>query len=271
MQNIADIEKDFLGFIPSLPVVTASFIELTRELSISKKSYANLLLSDPLLSSRIFSYINLVLNQGNSGYLSINKGVALMGLHKFKNIVMAFSLFPMFQEADCVNLFKFSLKTAYFAKDLASEFKLINPHDAFLLGFLHDIGKIPLKNKFKDSYTVAPYSDDDIISEYSLEDETNKFGYCHSDLSEYICKIWNLPIVVADAIKFHHFPLSAMLPQAASIIYLADILSHKNSRISKDSQKIFQYMQLSKTDLAPYASGCERKLEPFFDILNINN
>lgn len=270
MQNtVKDIEKDFLGYLPALPDIAAKFIALTRELNTSKNSYANLLLSDPILSSRIFSYINLVLNPGNSGYLSINKGVSLMGLHKFKNVVMAFALFPAFQEADCVELFKYSLTTAYYSKDIAAQFNLINEHDAFLLGFLHDIGKLALKNKFPDAYNILPHKSDELQHEYTTEEEINEFKYSHSDISEFICKKWSLPVVVADAVKFHHFPLDAMLPQAASIIYLSDMLAHNIAKASSESQKVFQYMQLSKSDLAPYAVGCERKLMPFFEILNI--
>lgn len=265
-----DIEKDFLGYLPSLPKVAAEFIELTRELNTSKNSYANFLLSDPVLSTRIFSYINLVLNPSNTGYLSINKGISIMGLHKFKNLVMAFSLFPVFQEADSVELYKYSLLTAYYSKAIASHFNLINPHDAFLLGFLHDIGKLALKNKFRDKYSdTVSCDDDEPVYEYSPEEEIADFNYCHADISEYICRKWSLPVVVADAIKFHHFPLDAMLPQAASVVYLSDLLAHKNTRFTKESQKVFQYMQLSKSDLLPHADISLRKVQPFFEILNI--
>ncbi len=264
------IEQDFLGCLPELPPVMEKFIELTRELNISKNSYANILLADPLLSSRIFSYINKVLNPSKSGYISVNKGVSLMGLHKFKNVVLAFSLFPVFQEADCVDLFKYSLLTAYYCKDIAAQFKLINPHDAFLLGFLHDIGKIAMKNKFGSKYLITSMEDDNEIKIYPQEEEIGEFGYCHADLSEYICRRWNLPIVVTDSIRYHHFPLDAMLPQASSIIYLADLLAHKNTKITKSSQKVFQYMQLSKSQIAPYSMGGIKKLIPYYEILDIN-
>ena len=61
-----------------------------------------------------------------------------------------------------------------------------------------------------------------------------------------------------------------MLPQAASIIYLSDILAHKNTKLSKESQKVFQYMQLSKTQIMPYSMGGMKKLIPFYEILDIN-
>lgn len=264
------IEQDFLGCLPELPPVMAKFIELTRELNISKNSYANILLTDPLLSSRIFTYINKVLNPSKSGYISVNKGVSLMGLHKFKNVVLAFSLFPVFQEAECVELFKYSLLTAYYSKDIAAQFKLINPHDAFLLGFLHDIGKIAMKNKFGSKYLITSIEDRNEVKIYTQEEEVAEFGYCHADISEYICRCWNLPIVVTDSIRYHHFPLDAMLPQAASIIYLADILAHKNNKLTIESQKVFQYMQLSKTQIMPYSMGGMKKLIPYYEILDIN-
>ncbi|MCD8025012.1 MAG: HDOD domain-containing protein [Candidatus Gastranaerophilales bacterium] len=265
----SDIEKDFLGYLPELPEIASQFIELTRELNISKKSYANLLLSDPVLSTRIFSYINLVLNPSNSNYLSINKGISIMGLHKFKNVVIAFSLFSAFQEANCISLFKYSLETAYYSKSIAAEYNLINPHDAFLLGFLHDIGKLAMRNKFGEEYELASLESGDIVHDYTQEEEVEKFKYSHSDISEYICKKWKLPIVVYDAIKFHHFPLTALLPQASSIIYLADILAHKNTVPSKESRKVFQYMRLTKDSIAHYAADQEKKMLPYLEILNI--
>ena len=271
MQSISgnDMAKDFLGYLPELPDVMAQFIELTRQLNTTKTSYANILLSDQILSTRIFSYINLVLNTSKTDYLSINKGISLMGLHMFKNVVLAFSLYPAFEDAGCIELFKYSLSTAYYSKEIALQFKFINPHDAFLLGFLHDIGKLALKNKFKDEYKFTTHNVLDIEKQYTIEEELAKFNYCHSDLGEYICKTWNLPIVVTDAIRFHHYPLDAMLPQAASIIYLSDILAHKNMRITPEDMKIFQYMQLSKSDIMPYSIGQEKKLMPYFEILGI--
>lgn len=264
------IEQDFLGCLPELPPVMEKFIELTRELNISKNSYANILLKDSLLSSRIFTYINKVLNPSKSSYISINKGVSIMGLHKFKNVVLAFSLFPVFHDADCIELFKYSLLTAYFSKDIASQFKLINPHDAFLLGFLHDIGKLAMKNKFGSKYKITSIEDNNEIKIYTQEEEVAEFGYCHADLSEYICRRWNLPIVVTDSIRYHHFPLDAMLPQAASIIYLADLMAHNNTKITKENQKVFQYMQLTKTQILPYISGGIKKIIPFYEILDIS-
>ena len=264
-----NIEREFIGCLPTLSDVALQFVSLTRELSTPKRSYANLLLSDPTLSTRIFSYINLVLNSGNSSYLSINKGISLMGLHKFKNLVVTFSLFPVFHKADCIDLFKYSLLTGYQCKDIASQFNLINPNDAFLLGFLHDIGKIAIKNKFGEKYSLMLDGLEDTTDENIVKHEKEVFGYSHSDISEFVCKSWNLPLILYDAIKNHHAPLDAMLPQAASIIYLSDMLAHKSNRTSDENQKVFQYLRLSKSDLASYMVGYERKLQPYFEVLGM--
>lgn len=268
LQNDA-VEKFFIGCLPQLPEVAANFIDLTRKLNTSKTSYANLLLSEPVLSTRIFSYINLVLNPSNSGYLSINKGISIMGLHGFKNIVIAFSLFPSFQDADCTALYKHSLLCAYYSSAIASQFNFINQHDAFLLGFLHDIGKLALKNRFGDEYKISDNVNTIPENEFSCSDEIEKFGYSHSDISEFICNHWNLPAVISDAVKFHHSPFDAMLPQAAAIIFLSQMLANQNTAGVQETQRVLQYMRLSKSDLFPYIDGSSRKLQPFFEILGI--
>lgn len=262
-----NIEQDFIGCIPELPPVMKKLIELTRTLNVSRNSYANILLADSVLSSRVFSYINLVLNSSNSAYISINKGVSIMGLHKFKNVALVFSLFPVFQEAECEKLFKYSLLTAYYSKEIASRFNFINRHDAFLMGFLHDIGKIAMRNRFGEKYETASHDKGGSIKTYTAEEELREFNCCHTDLSEYICRLWNLPIVITDSIKFHHLPLKAMLPQAASIIYLADMLANKNNKVTKENQQIFQYMRLSKSELMSYSNNCNKKILPFLEIL----
>jgi len=272
VENTADfdIERDFRGCVPEMPDVFAKFIDLARELSVTKRSYANYLLLDPTLSTRIFSYINLVLNPSGMGYISINKGISLMGLQKFKNLVMVFSLYPIYEEMQCIDLFKHSLESAYIAKGIAAQYNFINPHDAFLLGFLHDIGKIAFKTKFGDKYAIFR-NDGGVTRESTIEEEVTEFKYCHADISEYTAKKWNLPLVIVDAIKYHHFPLSAMLPQAASIIYLAGIISKKDFKLQPQLQKVLHYMQLTKADLAQFMGQTARFTMPFYEILGIHD
>ncbi len=267
--NHLDIENDFLGYIPELPEVAGKFIALTRQLNTVNKLYANLLLSDALLSTRLFSYINLTLCQGDMSYMSLNKGLSLVGLHEAKNIVLVFSLFPLFEEANCIDLFKYSLTSAFYSKKIALEYNLINPQDAFLLGFLHDIGRIVMKNKFKDKYLLPAFPYSDFRDEDSFEKEIQKFGCNHADLSEFILKKWRLPLIICDSVKYHHSPLKAMLPQAASILYLSDILCKKNTRLSKNDLEIFDYMHFTKSGFGAFIPECDRQTLPYFNVLNI--
>ncbi len=264
-----NIEKDFIGCIPELPEVCRRFISLSKELSSNRALHAGLLLNEPVLAGRIFEYINLIYNgqSQTSNYMSINKGISLMGLQKFKNVVLSFALFPVFEEANCINLYEYSLLSANYSKAIASASNLINPSDAYLLGLIHDIGKVALKNKYKDSYLISPLESEEKVHNYTKEEEINLFQYTHEELSEFISKKWELPLVISDAIRYHHTPMQSKLPQVASIIYLSDFLLRQNTKTSNEDIAVFQYMNLTKNDLLPYINSSKKKLLPYLQIL----
>lgn len=264
-----DIQKDFIGCLPEMPQPLSRFVQLSKQLGGSKRSYSNYLLTDPTLSTRIFSYTNLILNPQNLGYISTNKAISVMGMQRFKNIVLVFSLYPIFEDAGCVELFIHSLETAFIAQAMASAYKFINEYDAFLLAFLHDIGKIPLKIRFGEKFKLNPDKDDVRSRESLLDEETRELSYCHTELSEYVARSWNLPVVITDAIRFHHFPLDAMLPQAASIIYLSNIVQKQDFKQQEQFNKILGYIQLTKADVLQFAGSAQKNTMPYYEILNI--
>ena len=263
------IKSDYLGCCHELPDIVSDFFDMTREVNFSKTSFANIFANDPILQQRIFSYVNQTLSQADS-FISINKAISLIGLHKFKNIVLVLSLFPLFQDAGAVDLFKSSLLSAYYAKTIASNLQLINPDDAFLLGFLLDIGKLPMLNKFGSEYRSFAFDENDsLIYYFSQRDEKRLFGYSHVELSEFVCKTWKLPKVIVDAIKCHHSPFDSTLPEVACIAYLSSLLVLKNVKFNDLTQKVFSYMNISKGDLISMVFGVDKKVIPFYEILEI--
>ena len=106
---------------------------------------------------------------------------------------------------------------------LAEEFKVINPDDAFVIGFLHDIGKILLNAKNPIKYSkvryIAQQNQADLV-----EVEDSFFGTNHCVLGALVSKKWQLPVILTNCIRYHHNPVQSSLPVACGIVYIADRL-----------------------------------------------
>ena len=110
---------------------------------------------------------------------------------------------------------------------MAKEYKVINPDDAFVIGFLHDIGKILLNSKNPLKYSKVRYlAQQDNVSLIDVEDA--QFGTNHCILGALVSKKWQLPVILTNCIRYHHDPAQSSLPTVCGIVYCADRLVQPN-------------------------------------------
>ncbi len=248
MSEIEEIIKEYDNFMPPLSEPMARALEAIRAPQADTRALSRLLLQDTILASKTFKLVNSAYFSGTSRQLaSINKALMSLGAMKVKNIIIALVLQKLYDDEGLKNLFPHSIACATACEFLANEYKTINPDDAFILGFLHDIGMVILKSKHSDSY-VSMYNECKGDYETLLENEKATFGISHCELGAKLCEKWELPKVLVDTIRYHHSPKEAKIPFAAGIVYLADrIVSIKPDIMSVD-QTVLDYLQVSLSD-----------------------
>ena len=74
--------------------------------------------------------------------------------------------------------------------------------DAFLLGLLHDIGKVVLAASCPEypSLWTAHRNDSRTLARREFE----SFGANHADVGAYLLRLWGLPDSIADCVGAHH-------------------------------------------------------------------
>ncbi|KKK62391.1 hypothetical protein LCGC14_3004810, partial [marine sediment metagenome] len=73
----------------------------------------------------------------------------------------------------------------------------------FMAGLLHDLGKIPLNNRFADSYVEAmAVTDREKLPLYQAEEKV--LGLNHEEAGKLIVESWKLGRNVIDVVSFHH-------------------------------------------------------------------
>ena len=146
---------------------------------------------------------------------------------KAKNIIMSLALKHMRTAQGSRELWEHSIKCAVASEIIAKEYRVINPDDAFVIGFLHDIGKILLNSKNPLKYSKVRYSaQQGNVNLVELEDA--QFGTNHCVLGALISKKWQLPVILTNCIRYHHQPTQSSLPTVCGVVYCADRLVQTN-------------------------------------------
>ena len=265
--NSDDIIKEFENYMPPLSEPMARALEAIRAPQVDTRALSRLLMQDTILASKTFKLVNSPYFSASSKQLSsINKALLSLGAMKVKNIIIALVLQKLYETEGPADLFEHSLRCATACEFLANEYKCINPDDAFILGFLHDIGQVILKSKYPkyiDVYNEAKGNYDVLVAA-----EMKNFGVTHSVLGAKLCEKWRLPAILSDTLYYHHAPRMAKIPFAAGIVYISDRLISLKYETMSINQDILDYLQVSLADSLNLRENILAKSQIFLDQLS---
>ena len=221
-------EKLILNYndIPAMPNVMVKALGVIRDEASGINDLADVMCYDHALTTQVLKLVNSAYYGFAQQIASVNTALSLIGMNQAKNIIITFAMKPMLTSRGGKSLWQHSIRTAVGCEILAKEFRLMDPAEAFVIGFLHDIGKLVLEIKSPAIYQKAKelaLKSGDILSAEDLF-----FGTNHSDVGFLLAKKWQLPIVVINGIKYHHNPQASSMSNVAYIVYIADRLTQDN-------------------------------------------
>jgi len=113
------------------------------------------------------------------------------------------------------------LRTAVRARRIAEMESLSEElcDETFLLGLLHDIGKVVLAASCPDQYHSL-WGRHGANSETLIEAETREFGANHAHVGAYLLRLWGLPESVAAAVELHHSLDAVEIPAFCPLLAL---------------------------------------------------
>ncbi len=86
---------------------------------------------------------------------------------------------------------------------IAGEVNYKNPSRAYLLGLLHDIGKVALSFINKSDFDDAVFESRAVETEL-FNSEKQIFGFDHQEAGEWLCTRWQLPESIIAGVRYHH-------------------------------------------------------------------
>ena len=161
---------------------------------------------------------------------NIVDAVKLVGLRGIKNLLYSYGTLKILDDgaADKKKLWDHSYRTAYYAYNLAKNFKanvkgLLD--DAYVGGMLHDMGKIIFSSVHPDLLDkIRGFCKDKEIPSDTFEGIVG--GMNHAEIGARIAEKWNFPESLVAAIRYHHEPsLESRASSATSsiVVYLANV------------------------------------------------
>ncbi|MDH3452138.1 MAG: HDOD domain-containing protein, partial [Gammaproteobacteria bacterium] len=192
---------------------------------------AKVVRTDLDLSARLLRIANSAFYGFPAKIESIPRALATIGTQQLRDLVLATTVVRLFSQIpfELINMNQFwrhSMHTGLLARSLARLTGEPNEERFYLVGLLHDIGRLLLFLKLPGkAQEILLQSSEQHQPRYQLE--IASLGYDHGELGAALLTSWRLPEAIIEPVRYHHLPSSASnYPVEAKLVCLANELVH---------------------------------------------
>lgn len=218
--------------LPTIPAVVSRVISLLDNQETDPDGIADLILSDQVLAARVIRVVNSPLYRTSNPISSVKRALLFLGFKSVREMILTSYFVEGFREKeqpfDMKMFWAHSFSVGAISRRISRLAGYPDAEKAYLVGILHDIGKVFLGHYCKEEYgrMLARISN---TSTTTYEAEYESFGSTHSEVGLCLAQRWNFPSVYCDVIYYHHTSdMATEDPLLAAIVALADFycLSH---------------------------------------------
>lgn len=216
---------------PFLPVALQRVWELIVTQVESPDELETFVRCDPGLTVRVIRIANSTYYGSRGKLLDLSQSILLIGYDKVKSICIfalaleVFSGLELIKSIERERLWKHSFATARIAYEIALSRPWMAEEQAYLLGFLHDFGRIIVAAHFGEQYQAMRNLAEK--RKVPLRYVEPQFNLAHTQIGSWISRRWAMPELVRDIMEFHHQPeKSPSFKVEVKLIALADILAN---------------------------------------------
>ncbi|MDH3535085.1 MAG: HDOD domain-containing protein [Gammaproteobacteria bacterium] len=224
MQDIEKELKEITGLI-SLPEIYLKVRRLIEDETSSIDDFANVIIIDPNLSTRVLKLVNSAVFGLPEPVDSITRAINMIGIDQLHNMVLGASAMSSLDlPNEILPLRPFwhnSLYTGVLTQQFALMLQLERSDRLFIAGLLHEIGHLVLCARFPDHARETIMVS--IQSGRPLHEiQQQLLGYHYGDIGAMLIANWNLPVELQALIRYQPAPATAPQPKpATALLHLA--------------------------------------------------
>lgn len=202
--------KDIEALI-SLPEIYLKFRQLMDDPDSSHKKLTELVSCDPNLTATVLKFVNSPL-YGLSGEIdSISKAVQLLGVTQLHEIVLAISVMSLDYPNHIVPLrifWRSCLFSGVLARLLANQLRFTDSESMFVIGLLHQIGRLVIYSSYPDQGKKALIQARE-NKQPVAEAEQDILGFHYGHVGAKLMVQWRLPMQFQVISYFQPAPMDA--------------------------------------------------------------
>ena len=211
------IEKDIA--LPEIPSIVYELNEVIANPLSSADQMAQVINKSPSLTALLLKIVNSSFYGLPSRVDRVSLAVTLIGTRELSALALGISILSMFKKipSSLLNMHSFlqhSLACGIVSRLLAAQKNMRQTEQMFTAGLLHDLGRLILFIYFPEE-TLSVLRD-------ALENSTcllrrwrkKRLGCHHGHIGKYLLNRWRLPLILENAVCFHHEPRRVAGPGA---------------------------------------------------------
>ncbi|MES9849208.1 MAG: HDOD domain-containing protein, partial [Candidatus Thiodiazotropha sp.] len=191
-QLVIEIES-----LVSLPDVCVKVNRLIDAPNYSVATLGDIISQDTDLSARLLRLVNSAFFNLKVPVETISRAITIIGTNELRNLVMATTAARIFTGipgdlVDMTEYWRYSITAGVVAGELAKRCNVLHSERLFVMGVLHDIGRLAI-------YLKMPQESRDILLITGGDDtllpdaENDVLGFTHMDVGEALLRKWKLP------------------------------------------------------------------------------
>jgi putative nucleotidyltransferase with HDIG domain len=257
--------------LPPMPAVIMKAMEAAQDPDVPIRTLQLLISQDQALSAKILRIVNSAMYALRREVSTVSHAVSVLGINTVRSVIMAASVERVFSTSKDLSaklMSDHSWGTALAARAIAKRINYENVEEALICGLMHDIGKPVMMQNLKARYT-------EIVSEVYKgssnfhQQELLAFGFSHAHAGALLARKWNFPPQLAEAVGYHHNPISAPAhKQLSCIINLGNLIMvsqgigfEKDKNMVLEKQPSAEFLKLNGQALAAISSEVEATMQ----------
>lgn len=221
--------------LPTLNTVAFQVIQLCSDEATSISDLVKVISSDQSLTAQILRVANSSYFNYPKTIYSLDRAIVILGFNLLKEISVSISIYSFYRGLKTSKnfavdeLWQHSLMTAFVGRSLAEVYDPGSSELFYVVGLLHDIGKLAMDLMMPKDYSF-------VVEKAKQEGlrldiiEKRFLGFHHGDVGSELLRRWNLPDVMVEITRYHHYPKEfegdAEIFRLIRFNYLSNLLAH---------------------------------------------
>jgi len=197
--------------LPTLPIVLPKILSLMENEATSGMDIADAIASDPIITSKLLKVANSAYYGFQQEISSLKKCIPLLGFNMVRSLALSIGVIKSFPTANKTssfsreNLWIHSVAVGTLMQEMGKKYRKGKDNEyLFVLGLLHDIGKVVLDQFFHELFEqiLEKSLHMNRIDLYAAERQI--IGIDHGEVGAILLRRWKFPEKIASTIDVHH-------------------------------------------------------------------